>query len=212
MQAFWREFAPGIACSVEHGVIVWVEPMAEEALAHVEPNPFDWVQLGRVWRERNQADVIRHAQRQACVPPRPVHDEGRLHVGRKRCGEAVEEHLHGHGRDLRQHQAGALAGGGLHGGEHVGEAEALVGQTRRAVAPQPPGVARAPLLADPGFILEPERDALVGVGGGDRAQCVREPLFIQAACAFGSDLGWLGRVFWREKPIRRRILLKLDGW
>ncbi len=45
------------------------------------------------------------------------------------------------------------------------------------------------LVADPGFVLEPELQALVRMRRGGGRQFVAQPLFLNAACALASALG-----------------------
>ncbi len=91
------------------------------------------------------------------------------------------------------------AGGGPDGGEDVHPGGiALVAQPRRALPAGPAAVADAPFLAYPGFVLEPERDTLVGVRNGDRRHRGGEPPFLNASNAALSAPGWAGRAFCRE--------------
>lgn len=71
--------------------------------------------------------------------------------------------------------------------------------------------AKAPLLPDARLILEPQLDALSGIGFGRGAQGVAEPLFRKASCAFRSVLGCTGRAFCRESPRRLRTRDMLCG-
>jgi hypothetical protein len=75
--------------------------------------------------------------------------------------EAVEEHLHRLCIHVRHDERKGVVGSRLDSRKNVGEREALIGEPRRTLASPPPDVARAPLLADVGFVLEEEADALV---------------------------------------------------
>ncbi len=79
--------------------------------------------------------------------------------------------------------------------------------SRCALALQPPAVTKTALLADTHLVLEIQHDALVRVGRRGLVQRIAEPLFSNAARAFGCT----GRVFWCEKPSRRRIRDRLCG-
>src|SRR5215218_8433682 len=94
---------------------------------------------------------------------------------RERGRETVQERLHGFGRDARQHEREALAGGGPHRREQVRPGVALIAQARRTLAAAPPAVAHAPLLAKAHLVLEPERQALAGVLGRDAVQFALKP-------------------------------------
>ena len=94
------------------------------------------------------------------MPADPIEIEDRNLVLGQRLREAIEELLHRGRVGFGQHQRERLVSADLGGGEQVGEREALVSETRRALAARPPDVADAALLADPGLILEPDRGAL----------------------------------------------------
>lgn len=135
--------------------------MGEEALFEVEPHALDGVQLGRVGRQRHQRDVVGNAQGTGTVPAGLVEQHGDVLVIADGRSEAVEEHLHRLGIDVRHDEREGAIGSRLDGGEDVGEREALVAEPRRTLASPPPDVARAPLLPDAGLVLEEEADALV---------------------------------------------------
>jgi hypothetical protein len=63
--------------------------------------------------------------------------------------------------DVRHHEREGIVRAGLDGRKDVGEGEALVGETWRALSPSPPDVAGAPLLPDTCLVLEEEADTLV---------------------------------------------------
>src|SRR6056297_3356952 len=88
---------------------------------------------------------------------------------------------------------------------------ALVLHARRALAARPPAVTEPPLLADAHLIHEPECHPLAGMGLGGGRQGRLEPPFSKRCCAFSSVFGWVGRVFWREKPSRLRMRDRLCG-
>ena len=80
-----------------------------------------------------------------------------------------------------------------------------------ALSPAPPAMADPPLVADAGFILEPELDALAGLGLANRHQARAKPPFLKASSASGSFIGWEGRIFWRDKSNRRGTRLIEEG-
>jgi hypothetical protein len=88
----------------------------------------------------------------------------------ERRSEAVEELLHRCRIGIGQHQREGIMGAGFHGGEDIGEGEALVAEARRALAPFPPDMANAALLADARLVLEEQANALAFMTCTDRLQ------------------------------------------
>jgi hypothetical protein len=78
--------------------------------------------------------------------------------------------LHGFGRHFGHDKREGVVGPRLDGREDVGEREALVGETRRALAARPPDVADAALLADARLVLEEQPDALAFMCIGNLCQ------------------------------------------
>jgi len=58
------------------------------------------------------------------------------------------------------------------------------------------------LPADPGFVLEPDLQALAGVALGDGGE-VPGKVFLKASWAPGSVFGWIGRGTCQDSPISR---------
>jgi hypothetical protein len=108
-------------------------------------------------------------------------------------------------RNVWQREREAFAGRRLHGGEQVRPRVALVAQACRALAAGKPAVAHAPFLAEPHFVLKPERQPLAGMLISDRTQFRLQPPFANASRAAGSALGCEGRAFCRDKPSLRMI-------
>jgi hypothetical protein len=98
----------------------------------------------------------------------------------QRSREVVEEGLHDAGEHLGQHEGEVGAGGRAPGAEQVGPLEAAVAQPARALAAHPPAEPCAALLADAGFVHEPELDPLARVRLGRHRQRVAEPPLMSA--------------------------------
>jgi hypothetical protein len=95
------------------------------------------------------------------MPACPVkHHHGMVLLG-KRFGEAIKKHLHRCRIGIRQHKCEGMISARLNGSEDVGKGEAFIAQARRALAPLPPDVADAALLADARLVLEEQAKALV---------------------------------------------------
>lgn len=186
--------------------------MAEVAFAQVEPDPLDRVQLGAVGRQPDERHVWWRGEGCNDVPAGLVHDHDHVFAGWQGRGELVQEDLHGVGVQLRQRQAESLASFRLHDGEQVCPGVALVAQARWALAAGEPTVANLAFLAETGFLLEPQGQALAGMGGADLVQFALQPLFAQTSRAAGSALGCDGRAFCRDRPRARTSLDICPSW
>jgi len=111
------------------------------------------------------------------MPSGAVENHDDMDVLRNGAGELGEVEVHHRLVGIGQDQGEGLTGGGFDGAEDVGPFEALVAEPRRSLAAGPPAVAEAAFLANPCFILEPERNPLVWMVGLRRAQGLGEPLF-----------------------------------
>jgi hypothetical protein len=134
--------------------------MGEEALFQIEPDALDRVQLRRIGRQRNQRDIGGHSEGVRTMPAGLIEDHDCMLVRCDSFRKAVEEDLHRGRIGMGQHQREGVVRARLDGSEDVGEGEALVAKPRRALAPPPPKVADAAFLADPGFVLEEQANAL----------------------------------------------------
>src|SRR4051794_11274745 len=103
---------------------------------------------------------------------------------------------------MRQHEGEVLAGGGPDGREDVRPGVAHVAAAGRPLPAGEPAMAHAPLLAEPGFVLEPERQALIRMRRARGSEGGLEPPFANASRAAGSAFGWAGRAFCRDRPSR----------
>lgn len=101
----------------ESGNTVGEHACGEEALAPVQPDPFDRVELGAVGRPPHQRHGVGHAQIPGDVPARPVQHHDGLRVRLQRLRKLRQEQAHRLSRDPRQHQAERRAGLRLDGGE-----------------------------------------------------------------------------------------------
>ena len=80
------------------------------------------------------------------------------------------------------------------------------------MAADEPSMAGAALLAEPRFVLEPERQAAAWMGLRDAVEFVLQPPFYQASRAAGSALGCDGRAFCRDRPSLRISLDMCAAW
>jgi hypothetical protein len=71
--------------------------------------------------------------------------------------------LHRRRIGIGHHQRESIVSAWLHGGEDIGEGEALIAEPRRALPALPPDMTDAALLADARLVLEEEAKALIFV-------------------------------------------------
>jgi hypothetical protein len=173
------------------------------ALSQVEPNSLNRIEFGAVGREIDKRHVVRDAKRFGDVPAGLIGDKGGVLIRRERCREHVEEHLHGLGRQLRQHERKALSGSGTNGRKQMRPRVALITQTGRTLAAGEPAMTHTALLAKSRFVLEPERQAFAGMLDGDLVEFGLKPPFTKASRAAGFAFGCEGRAFWRDRPSLR---------
>ena len=120
------------------------------------------------------------------MPPGLIDDDDGMGVGLDGGGDFTQMKVHGGGVALGQHQSRAGAPGRADGAEDIGRAGALIVGCRGACSPFRPAPCDLVLLADPGFVLEPNlyghvcREAVADFrySGGE--------VFLKAATASGS--------------------------
>jgi hypothetical protein len=182
-----------------HGIQVFISPVRPVMAPQVVPEILHRVQLRRPRRQRHQRDVRRHPQRLRTVVARSIPDQGDVLPLGNCLREPVEELLRGVGVDVLGDQALGPAGGRTDGGEDVQALEpALLRRPRPRAFVRPDRRQRA-LLAEAGFILEPDFDLLAGLPGLDFRDD-RGGFFLNASCAAGSASGCWGRGRSTEKP------------
>lgn len=149
----------------------------EEPFRQIEPDTLDGVALWRIGRQGNQGDVVWNGERVGSVPSGAIEDHDGVFVGRQGLGELGEEQGHGDRGHRGQDQGEFGAGGGFDGSEDMGPIEPLVAQAGRPLALHPPAMAGPSFLADAGFVLEEQAEALAGMGLGGGRQGFAEPFF-----------------------------------
>ena len=202
-EAFCGELLPSVAQRIDDRFVSVQQPVTEMALPQVEPNSLNGIEFGAVGREIDKRHVVRDAQRFGDMPAGLIGDKGGMLIGRERCREHVKEHLHGLRRQLRQHECKALSGGGADGRKQMRPGIALITQAGRTLAASEPAMTHTALLSKSRLILEPERQALAGMLGGDPVEFGLEPPLAKASRAAGFAFGCEGRAFWRDRPSLR---------
>lgn len=164
--------------------------MGEVVLSQELPDVLDRIELRRIRRQVEQADVGGDVQPVAGLVPAGTveHDHGMgtwCHV----LADLGKVQVHRLDIHTRQHQGCADATVRADRAEQIGPLVACVARGRRARAARRPGVGQAALLADPGLILPPdlERPAARGLwnDGGHQSGEV----FLCASWAASSCLG-----------------------
>jgi len=168
-------------------------------VAEVVPEVLDRVEFRGCWGEGDEGEVRGRAEGFGGVVPGVVPDEGDVGAGGDGGGELVEEGLDDGGVEPLADEALGPAGGGTDGGEDVEALKPALFRGGRAGAGVGPDGGQGALLAEPGFVLEPDLDRLAGVGGGDSGDRVGR-FFRNAAWAAGSAVGCFGRGRRQEKP------------
>jgi hypothetical protein len=167
------------------------------------PEMFGGLELGRIRRQKQQMDMLRHAQLDAGVPPRTVEDQDNL-LGRSSADLAREglqldlEERDGHA--CRQVEDGTTRSR-MDKADEVAPVVAVLDRRGGTLAVEAPDLLEDRLQTDAVFIDRPEFDARLGVRGRD---CLdeRSDLFLKASCSAGSASTCRGRGF-RRLPSRR---------
>jgi transcriptional regulator with XRE-family HTH domain len=198
---------PGVAASIEDGVVGIPNLVAEPVAAEVLPHILHGVQFRRVGRQRQQGEVVGHDQAAALlVPAGAVAQDDGVRAGGDAAADLGEVQARSLGVDLRQHEGGADAAGRAGGAEEPGPSVAAVARGARTRAPPGPDTGDGALLTHTGFILEPDLDRLALRRGRQGRLRQSGEVFLNASCAAGSLSGCRGRTDRRRKRSRRSSL------
>src|SRR6185436_16313643 len=155
-----------------------------------------------------EGDVLRHDQATGRMPAGPIDEEHGVGAAADTARDLDEVELHrlavgvGHG----ERRAGAARA------EQVGAFVALIGGLAWARAAPRPLPHEAVLLADAGFVLEPDLDRLAFRQAGAVSVQRRGEVFLKAATVSSSLAGWRGRALTCEKQSCLRILPIVRSW
>ena len=125
---------------------------------------------------------------------------------RDRPGDLVEMGLHGVGVGEGHGERRADTACRADRPEQIGALVALIGGLARPGSAPGPLPDQAVLLADAGFVLEPEFDRLAPRQMGEMGLQRRREVFLNASITRSSCAGWCGRALIWEKPICFRSL------
>lgn len=125
-------------------------------LAHELPDVLHDVELGAFRRQRQQGDVVWHGDIAGEMPAGLVQQQHGVLAGADHVADLGQVQVHPRGVAQGQDQGGALAVLRADGAEDVGRRVALVLRCARAGAAPRPAPGDAVLLADAGFVGEPD--------------------------------------------------------
>ena len=152
------ELSPCVAGGVDDGVVGFEDAVGEPVLTEILPDVLDRVQFRRAGGQEDRRDVFGHVELARRMPSGAVEQQHGVRALGDIARDFVEVELHHVGVGVGQRQRRADAAGRADRAEQIGVVVALVGGLawpRSAPRPLPH---EAVLLADPGFVLEPDFD------------------------------------------------------
>ena len=172
---------------VDDVVVRCEDTVGEPVVAHELPDIFNRVKLGAFGWQRDNADVAGYLEFSSHMPTRLIHEYhgmGARRYGKRDFGEMER---HGLGIAKRQNQPCTLAKLGANCPEDIGRLRPLILRRRGPRSALGPAPRNLVLLADAGFVLEPDLyGRALREGGADRCQLGSEAPFLKAsrACSF----------------------------
>ena len=130
--------------------------VGEPVVAHELPDVFHWVELGGFRGHGEDGDVGRHDEACRHVPASLIDQENGVSTRLDGLGDLREVQVHRLGVAGRQDQGRALAQLWTDRTENVGGRGALIAGRAWPGATLGPTAGNFVLLADPGFVLEPD--------------------------------------------------------
>jgi len=184
----------------------------QPVVAQELPDILDRVQFRTLRRQRHERDVGRHDELVGHVPTGLVDEKERVRAGGHRQPDLCQVPVHRVDVAMGQHEGRALAELRTDRAEDVGRRGVLVVRGRRSGAAPGPSARDLVLLADPGFVGEPNLYA------GRPDLCTgKTPVALAlglAACQRGLSVGFVtaaGLVHQLMEARDERRLLKLQG-
>ena len=175
---------------VQHSVGQWPEVLGR-------------LEFGRVRRQEQQMEVIRHAQLEAFVPASAIEDQHDLLGGASThlAGERLQLDFKERDRDTRGQVKDGAARGGMDEAHQVAPVIAMLHRRERAVAIEAPHFVQDRLQPNAVLVNGPEFNGGLREGRSDRLD-ERAELFLNSACCSGSAWTCRGRGL-RRLPWRR---------
>ena len=180
------ELVPALAAVGNDVVVGFEDAVGEPVVAHELPDVLDRVELGRAGRQRQKGDVVGDAEAGRDMPSCLVEDHHRMGAGIDGGADLGEMRRHRLGVGIGHDQPRTLAEPRADGPEDVGPFGALIVRRAGTGAAPRPAPSDQVLLADAGFVLEPDLDPLAaGVPLADLRHRGGE-VFLNASMASGS--------------------------
>lgn len=152
------------------------------------PEVFDRIELRRVGRQLDQADVGRYFQSLARVITGAIPDQDRLYAGCDRGREHAEKGVDRIGVERGRQEAFGLAGRGTGSSHHVEITILRLPHRMGTGTTLRPDARQRSLLAEPRFVLEEDLELLVGMRLADGGEALAQFTFLKSACRAGSAL------------------------
>ena len=147
---------------IDDVVVAFEDPVREPVVPHILPNVFDRIEFRRFGGQRDERHVFGHVQLCGDVPAGLIdkqHGVGsRLDVKR----DLLQMQLHGLSVAKWQNETGRLTQCGTDGAEDIGRGGSLILQGKGSSTAFGPASRDFVLLADAGFVLEPQFERLAG--------------------------------------------------
>ena len=156
------ELLPGVAASIEDGVVISEDAVCEVVLAKELPDIFCRVEFWRVGRQGQKRDVAGNIE--ACglfVIAGAVHDDDGVSAGGDRAADFHQMYVHRFRIGARQNQACGAGALGADCAEQIRPFVTLISRRLRTRPASRPAPGQAAFLADARFILEPDLDRLL---------------------------------------------------
>ena len=158
---------PRPSARLDDDLVAFPDEGREFVLPQILPNRLHWIKFRRVWRQRQQSDVVRHAQAAAgLMPAGAVTDQNSVRTKRHLSADFAQVLVHRLGVDARHDNGGTDASGRADRAEQIGRVMTVVAHHQRARADRRPNVGMSALLPDPGFVLKPDFEVRCGCAFG----------------------------------------------
>jgi len=155
------EGVPSVATGIDDGVVAVEDGVGEPVLAQVLPDVLHWIELGRVGRQLEQADVVRDGEpAPGLMPAGSVEQHHGMAARRDVAADLGQMQVHRLAIGHRQNERCPRVAGRTDGAEQIGPIVALVARRPWPAAALGPYSGQRALLPDPGFVLPPEFDRL----------------------------------------------------